>query len=175
MNGRTLWPTSTGALNEKQAARYLGIKAKTLSNWRTTTTTSGPLFSKDRFGHIRYYLSALEAWIARNAIGPAQPKCFPVSRVTASQAAKFLRVKSQVLTNWRRRGKGPRWKSLAGKVWYWLPDLREYAVEHGIATATAPKPLVIAVATPPPDEAKRFWASVNAEFPPSDEISRAQK
>jgi hypothetical protein len=171
-HGRTLWPTSTGALNEKDAARYIGVERKTLSNWRSTA--NGPLFSKTRFGHIRYYTSALEAWVARNAIGPAQPKSFPVFRITAGQAAKFLGVKNQVLTNWRRRGKGPAWKSLAGKVWYWLPDLREYALAHGIAVCADPEPSVMAVVPRPAADPKSFWASVDADFPPG-EMSRAQK
>jgi predicted DNA-binding transcriptional regulator AlpA len=69
----TLGPRTTAAIaryvNEHEAAAILGLKRGTLSNWRSQGR--GPAYSRLNGGRvIRYKLSDIEAFAARDRINP---------------------------------------------------------------------------------------------------------
>jgi DNA-binding transcriptional regulator YiaG len=166
--------SSNLGLSARDAAMYLGVTEKALSNWRALHI--GPPCHKDFRDRIVYCLPKLEEWIAANATGPATPATFPVGRISARETARYLGVTEQTLANWRRRKIGPPWKALVRHVWYWLADLDQWAATRGITPVYVPTPLVAAVEVEPPQDPTAFWARVDTQFPrpPQPEMSRAE-
>lgn len=100
-------------LTEKQAAEVLGIRRQLLIAWRQKG--SGPRFI--RFNNQFCY-------------DPDTLKAFKQKRelyLTTTEAAKILGFGSRTLSNWRRKGIGPKSIQRGGKYFYLKADL----LRHG--------------------------------------------
>lgn len=70
--GRGLMRTEpSNLLNEKQAAKRLGIRPQTLEKWRTRRY--GPVYVK-LGGRVRYFAGDIDAWIVESRVDPAKRK-----------------------------------------------------------------------------------------------------
>jgi excisionase family DNA binding protein len=58
-------------MSHSDTAAYLGVHRETLRNWRSAG--QGPDYVTLPGGHIRYPLTAVEAWVAARTTRTAQP------------------------------------------------------------------------------------------------------
>jgi hypothetical protein len=152
-----------GSMSAQAAGRFLPFADKTLRNWRVSG--DGPPFFKG-WGHPRYRLEDIERWIADHVEGPGQRhEYFPVGRVLPEEVAKWLIASAserfigrgagnvaELLEYMRASGRGPLWLKFkfSRRVTYFIPDVLQWAMQHGIHSDYVMRPMVGKVVFKPP-------------------------
>ena len=64
----------------------------------------------------------------------------PIAYLTTKEAAEYLRISKQTLSNWRFRGEGPDYIKVGGRVVYASEDVSAWLDEHKYTSTSDPGP-----------------------------------